>query len=95
MVMTQARPLAAPTVSSYPLDDELVLYTPTDGQAYVLNHTAARIWHLLDGTRTETAVAQELADTYGERYDEVLGDVRELVEHLRTVGLLAAEPEGA
>ena len=95
MVMTHARPLAAPTVSSYPLDDELVLYTSTDGQAYVLNHTAARIWHLLDGTRTETAVAQELADTYGESYDDVLADVRELVGHLRSVGLLSGEPDGA
>ena len=95
MLMTDARPLAAPSVSSYPLDDELVLYTPTDGQAYVLNHTAARIWHLLDGTRTEVAVAKELAETYGENYDEVLGDVRELVGHLRAVGLLAADPDGA
>jgi hypothetical protein len=93
MLMTNARPLAAPSVSSYPLDDELVLYTSTDGQAYVLNHTAARIWHLLDGTRTEVAVARELADTYGENYDEVLGDVRELVGHLRSVGLLAAESD--
>ena len=91
--MTQARPLAAHTVSSYPLDDELVLYTSTDGQAYVLNHTAARIWHLLDGTRTETAVAQELADNYGENYDDVLSDVRELVGHLRSVGLLTSEPD--
>ena len=94
MPMTNVRPIAASSVSSYPLDDELVLYTPTDGQAYVLNHTAARIWHLLDGTRTEVAVARELADTYGENYDDVLGDVRELVEHLRSVGLLAAEPNG-
>jgi PqqD family protein of HPr-rel-A system len=95
MPMTNVRPLAAPSVSSYPLDDELVLYTPTDGQAYVLNHTAARIWHLLDGTRTEVAVARELADTYGEQYDDVLGDVRELVGHLRAVGLLVGEPDGA
>src|SRR3954466_11749831 len=95
MPMTNARPLAAPSVSSYPLDDELVLYTPTDGQAYVLNHTAARIWRLLDGTRTETAVAQELSDTYGETYDDVLTEARELVGHLRTVGLLASEPEDA
>src|SRR5215212_3543249 len=91
MPMTNVRPLAAPSVSSYPLDDELVLYTPSDGQAYVLNHTAARIWHLLDGTRTEVAVARELADTYGEEYDDVLGDVRELVGHLRAVGLLVGE----
>lgn len=94
MTMTSLCPTAAPSVSSYPLDDELVLYTPTDGQAYVLNHTAARIWSLLDGTRTETAVAQELADTFGQTYDEVLGDVRELVGHLQSVGLLTADPGG-
>ncbi len=91
--MMHAHPIAAPSVSSYPLDDELVLYRPSDGQAYVLNHTAARIWNLLDGTRTDATVARELADTYGEDYDAVLGDVRELVQHLRTVGLLAAEPD--
>jgi len=89
--MTYAPLAVAPSVSSYPLDDEIVLYTPTDGQAYILNHTAARVWRLLDGTRTETTLAQELADTY----DEVLGDVRELVGHLRAVGLLVAEPNGA
>ena len=94
MPMTNAHPTAAPSVSSYPLDDELVLYTPSDGQAYVLNHTAARIWSLLDGTRTEVTVAQELADTFGENYDDVLGDVRELVEHLTAAGLLATEPDG-
>ena len=93
--MTNAQPIAAPSVSSYPLDDELVLYTPSDGQAYVLNHTAARIWHLLDGTRTDVTVARELADTYGESYDDVLGDVRELVQHLSAVGLLAAAPDSS
>ena len=88
--MSEARPMALPSVSSYPLDDELVLYTSTDGQAYILNHTAARVWRLLDGTRTEVTVAQEVADTYGEEYDQVLQDVRELVAHLQTVGLLTA-----
>jgi len=92
MLMMNAHPTAAQSVSSYPLDDELVLYTPSDGQAYVLNHTAARIWLLLDGTRNEVAVARELADTYGENYDDVLGDVQELVQHLSAVGLLAVEP---
>jgi hypothetical protein len=93
MLMTaNAHPSALPGVSTYPLDDELVLYTPNDGQAYVLNHTAARIWSLLDGTRTETTVARELADSYGQDYD-VLGDVRDLVQHLRTVGLLVGEPD--
>lgn len=93
MQMSDARPIAVPTVSSYPLDDELVLYTSTDGQAYVLNHTAARVWRLLDGTRTEVEAAREVADTYGEEYEQVLSDVRELVEHLQAVGLLTATPD--
>jgi hypothetical protein len=90
MQMSDIRPQALPSVSSYPLDDELVLYTPADGQAYILNHTAARVWRLLDGTRTDTAVAREVADTYGEEYEQVLADVRELVAHLQAVGLLVA-----
>jgi hypothetical protein len=93
MQMSDARPIAVPTVSSYPLDDELVLYTSTDGQAYILNHTAARVWRLLDGTRTEVEAAREVADTYGEAYEQVLRDVRELVEHLLAVGLLTAAPD--
>lgn len=85
--------MALPGVSSYPLDDELVLYTPSDGQAFVLNHTAARVWHLLDGTRTDEVVAREVADTYGEPYEQVLTDVRELVEQLSAVGLVTAATE--
>src|SRR3954452_15930344 len=92
MVMTEFRLAAAPSVSSYPLDDELVLYTPTDGQAYILNRTAARVWRLLDGTRTELTLARELADTYGEEYEQVLIDVRELVAQLQSVGLLTVQP---
>ena len=93
--MSQAHLAATPSVSSYPLDDELVLYTPQDGQAYILNRTAARVWKLLDGTRTELMLARELADTYGEDYDQVLVDVRELVSHLQSVGLLVVQPNGA
>ncbi|MCC7368076.1 MAG: PqqD family protein [Chloroflexi bacterium] len=90
MPEVDARRKAVPSVSSYPLDDELVLYTPTDGQAFILNHTAARVWRLLDGTRTDAAVAREIAETYGEAYEQVLADVRELVEHLAAVGLVTA-----
>jgi len=93
--MTKAHLVAVQSVSSYPLDDELVLYTPADGQAYILNRTAARIWRLLDGTRTETSLARELADTYGEEYEQVLRDVCELVAHLQSVGLLTITAGGS
>jgi PqqD family protein of HPr-rel-A system len=94
MPMTSSCPTVAPTVSSYPLDDELVLYAPHDGQTYVLNHTAARIWRLIDGTRTEHAVAHELADSFGEPFDDVLVDVQKLVGRLRAAGLLATASDG-
>jgi len=94
-VTTNPRLAPASSVSSYPLDDELVLYTPSDGQAYILNRTAARIWRLLDGTRTAKALARELADTYGEDYDQVLVDVSDLVNSLQSVGLLTVDPNGA
>ena len=94
MLMTFDHLTATPSVSSYPLDDELVLYTPSDGQAYILNRTAARVWRLLDGTRTEITLAREIADTYGEDYEQVLVDVHELVDHLRSVGLLTLQPNG-
>ena len=86
-----ARPLAHPDVSSYPLDDEIVIYTPRDGQAFVLNRTAARVWELCDGTRTDVAMAREIAAAYGEDEAQVLGDVRELIEGLHSAGLVTFE----
>ena len=88
---TNARPLAHPDVSSYPLDDELVIYTPTDGQAFVLNRTAARIWALCDGTRTDQIMAREIAETYGEDEAQILADVRELIDGLSAAGLVTLE----
>jgi hypothetical protein len=83
-----ARPLAHPDVSSYPLDDELVVYTPADGQAFVLNRTGARVWELCDGLHTEQAMAREIAAAYGEDEARVLADVRELVRGLAAAGLV-------
>ena len=90
-MMRNARPRAHPEVSSYPLDDEIVIYTPTDGQAFVLNRTAARVWELCDGTRTDVAMAREIADAYGEDEAQVLADVRELIDGLSAAGLVTFE----
>lgn len=87
-MMKDARPRAHPDVSSYPLDDEIVIYTPSDGQAFVLNRTAARVWELCDGTRTDIAMAREIAAAYGEDEGQVLADVRELIEGLSSAGLV-------
>lgn len=44
------------------LVDEWVLYDPATRQLHVLNHTAALVWSLCDGTLDEAGLAQALGD---------------------------------
>ncbi len=82
------KPLHSPSVSAFPLDDELVLHDSRSGEVYVLNRTGARIWTLCDGSSTAASVAQAMSATFGLSYEEALADVRELVDDLRHAGLL-------
>jgi hypothetical protein len=76
----EARPIPAPEVSAFPLDDALVLFDARNNQSYMLNTTAARVWALLDGTRSVGLVAHDLAKAYGIREQQALNDVRELLD---------------
>ena len=78
-----------PGVAALPLDDDVVLYQQGDERAFVLNHTASRIWSLCDGTRAAESIAEEIAAGYGVAYDHALSDVRDFVIRLRRAGLLA------
>jgi hypothetical protein len=79
-----------PDVTTHPLDDELVLYDARNGQAFVLNSTAARIWALCDGSRTTNTVARAIATDYGITNRRALTDVRELAAELCRADLLAS-----
>lgn len=83
-----ARPLAAPQVSAYELDDDLVLYDTRTTQAHILNLSAAKIWALCDGSRSVSELADELVTTYALDRSLVQTDVRELVGSLHAAGLL-------
>lgn len=82
--------MPSPDVTTFELDDDLVLYDARGAEAHVLNATAARIWQLCDGTRTIASVAGELATTYALDQAEAQGDVEELVASLEAAGLLTA-----
>lgn len=82
------RPTPNPTVQTNPLDTELVLYDTAGCQAHVLNHTAAYIWTLCNGSRTLAAVARGMANIYGIPYRQALLDVRKLTTKLENAGLL-------
>ena len=83
-----ARPDPQPNITACPLDDELVLYELTRGQAYVLNATAAQIWRWCDGRRSVTAIAHALAAAHGLPNRQALADVRACLAALQEAGLL-------
>jgi len=59
---------------------------------YTLNPVAARVWTLLDGTRTIDAVVSELCDEFDVDRDTAWSDVTTLVTDLASVSLVSREP---
>src|SRR5437868_13000633 len=87
----RARPLPHRAISTYPIDDELVIFDPRSGEAHVLNRTGAFVWSLCDGKRDVNAIAAEVADAY--RLDDALArtDTEELLVSLVGAGLIAVD----
>jgi PqqD family protein of HPr-rel-A system len=89
--VSAGRVTRCPAVLAEPLDDDLLLYDPRSGQAYVLNATGAYLWSLCDGSRTLCSLARALAASYALAYPDALADVRDHLDELQAAGLLLAE----
>jgi len=83
-----SRPEASGSVITYPLDDDLVVYDEATREGFILNGTAARIWTLADGSRTQAMLARSIVQAYGIPYREARDDVDEFVSELFQAGLL-------
>lgn len=57
---------------------------------YVLNETGARIWGLLDGQRSLADVRDMLVQEYDVPPEAAEGDLLEIVEQLREIGVVKA-----
>src|SRR5688500_2493313 len=55
---------------------------------YTLSPVAARIWGLIDGTRSVSQIITELCDEYEVTPDQAAADVAELVSDLENVSLV-------
>jgi hypothetical protein len=82
----------APDVSWQELDGRIVVFKAATGRAAALNETAAAVWQLADGRRTEADVIEVLGAAYGMSADAIGPDVRLVIDQLRTEGLLLAVP---
>ena len=55
---------------------------------FTLSAVAARIWELLDGTRTVDQIVQTICDEYDIRREQAAADMAELVSDLAEVSLV-------
>ncbi|CAK0756333.1 hypothetical protein CCP3SC1_260012 [Gammaproteobacteria bacterium] len=69
------------------IDDELMVYDPTQGQVHLFNSTARQVWEALEADRTPTALANDWVQEYGLAPEQALADVQEVVRQFIEVGL--------
>ncbi len=86
------KPRLRPDVLTRPVEDELLLYDPNNGETLLLNATAASIIELCNGERDAAAIAGIIAQLVpGANHDEVLRDVGKTLGELRDKDMLEAE----
>jgi hypothetical protein len=101
--MAATKPRIRPDISVADIDGEAVVYDPNGEHLHYLNHSAALVLDLCDGTATMKQMAQAIADVYEMPPDDVEKQVRTTVRELRRRVLLeptkkktpAEEPEPA
>jgi PqqD family protein of HPr-rel-A system len=87
--MSESKPRVSDAVAVVPIDGEAVVYDhQAGGQIHYLNHSAALVLALCDGSATMHQIARAIADVYEMPVDEVEPQVRSAVASLRQVGVL-------
>lgn len=74
------------------VDGTVVLLHLDDGRYFALDEVGARFWELLDGQKSLTEVARQIAGEYREPRERVEQDLVELVSELTHERLV--EPSG-
>ena len=70
------------------LDDEIVLYHPTDTRMLYFNQTASLIWQLCDGERSVEQITALLAAAYPEAETDIPADVQATLEDFLKQGCI-------
>jgi len=85
------RPPAGPTaradVTLQRVGREAILHDSQNGQAHVINGSAAQLWELCDGRPFETLVT-DFGALYGRAADTVVEDVKRTLTRFEALGLL-------
>ena len=84
---TSSGPTARPDVTLQRVGREAILHDGQNGQAHVINGTAAQLWELCDGRSLEELVAA-FAAVYGREPATVADDVSRTLARFDELGLL-------
>ena len=92
------RPLARHDLLTREVDGEFFLYDPVTDRLVLINHSAAVILELCDGTRTEDEIAAEVQRLYGSEAEQLDNEARATLVEFTANGLIApaqarAQPE--
>jgi hypothetical protein len=90
--VTMELPCRGQAVREHQLLDEMLLYSPSQTNAFSLNPSARAVWELCDGRHTLGAMCTELSAQCGRPADELLPDVEQAIRRFQEFGLL--EPAG-
>jgi len=89
-----SKPRVSDAVAVIPIDGEAVVYDHDGGgRIHYLNHSAALVLALCDGSATMHQIAEAIADVYEMPVDDVEPQVRSAVASLRELGVLDATRE--
>lgn len=70
------------------IDGEVLAVNPKDNRIYPLENSAAKIWQLIDGSRTSGDIADMIIGEFEGDSETIEKDVLSFIEELITAGLV-------
>ncbi|NUQ36240.1 MAG: PqqD family protein [Caldilineales bacterium] len=91
----EKRPIRADRVAARAFSDEIVIIDPQTHWVRMFNETGSRIWELLDGEHTLSAITDRLCSEYAVEKAQAEVSVRTFVNALIERELAAWQEEGS
>jgi hypothetical protein len=86
-----AKPKRKPDYRLELLDNELLLYHPTETKIFYFNQTASLIWQLCDGQHSVSEIIGLLNNAYPEAVDTIPIDVANTLKQFEEHGCIKVE----
>jgi hypothetical protein len=86
-----AKPKRKPDYRLELLDNELLLYHPTETNIFYFNQTASLIWQLCDGQHSVAEIIELLKEAYPDAADTIPSDVTTTIQQFEEHGCIGVD----